>query len=121
MNTELPLCPSGSTCYRKCKNHFEKYSHNEEYYNRKIINRTFTSLLSGEKFNYYSGYVFKNREKILKQWLITQEKWITDRDYRDPLLGLARNDFGIRDNFDLPEEEKICCFGVYLNMYRHHY
>ena len=101
MTNNLPMCPYGSTCYRKCKTHFDEFSHTEDY-------KTMTDVRCCPYFKKY-------RHKIYPQWLITKEKWITDKSYKDPLLGYCRNDFGVQ-----PDNNVECSLEVYICMYRHH-
>ena len=105
MFNQLPICPYGTTCYRKCKTHFDEHSHSEDY----------------ETLKKATYYVRKYKFEVYTQWLITKIKWDTDRNYKCPLLTMSRNDFNINDYTDiLPDSEKVCCFEVYCNMFRHH-
>ena len=111
-------CPYGVKCYRVCKNHFEEFSHTEEFLE---INRKYYSISLEKKRYYYNSWILRNKVKLLTQWDITKSKWLVDKNYKDPHLGFSRNDFGISGDDGLHDPNIVCCFKVYLNMYRHHY
>lgn len=87
---------------------------------RAELNKTFYSPLYEAIKPIHNYYIVNNKDKILKQWLITKQKWAVNKSYTDPLLRLARDDFGINDADGNQNDDAICTFKIYLNMYRHH-